>query len=77
MTNSKVLGRLLYRCLAIIVLAGSLIVLSDTRSSSQSICCDTCLKQFIRCEGTFTDCCRLYEICVEVCPNVCPECPGR
>jgi hypothetical protein len=77
MTNSKGLGRLLYRCLAIIVIVGSLIALSDTGSSSQSICCDTCLKQFNLCKAPEPICCELYNACVQQCPTVCPECTGR
>jgi hypothetical protein len=77
MTNSKVLGRMLYRCLAIIVIAGSLIALPDARSSSQSNCCDTCLKRFLQCDGTTIVCCKLYDTCVQQCPTVCPECPDR
>jgi hypothetical protein len=75
MTKSKRMKILVYRFLAIVVLAVSLIVLPAGTSSSQTDCCGKCLERFFQCDANSIVCCQIYTSCVQHCQGGCPSCP--
>lgn len=77
MTKSRRSRMPLYRFVAIIVLAASLMILPAGASRSQSTCCNTCLQRFFQCDGTTMVCCELYQRCVQQCQTTCPSCPDQ
>ncbi len=77
MTKPRTLRTLLYRFLALVVLAASLIVLPAVKSSSQSDCCNSCLQRFLQCDANTIVCCKIYTSCVQQCQGGCPACPDQ
>jgi hypothetical protein len=77
MTVSRKLRKLLYRFLAMAVLAVSLVVLPTATSNSQTSCCNRCLERFRQCDGTTIVCCKIYNACVQQCQGGCQSCPDQ
>jgi hypothetical protein len=77
MSDLGKLRRLLYRFLAMVVLAAALVVLPTATTSSQTSCCNVCLERFQQCDGTTIVCCKIYNACVQQCQGGCRSCPDQ
>ena len=67
--------RLPYRVFMIAALAVLMIILPAATSSSQTDCCNRCLKRFEQCDANTIVCCQIYTACVQQCQGGCPACP--